>query len=323
MTWRGFAVLLALLCVWLAPARTAHAQGGFPNKPVTLVVPWPPGGPTDRHLRVLAEIAGKHLGQPVIVENKPGGSGTMGGALVSATAKPDGYTIVQLPLPIFRLPYMQKTTWDPKKDFTFIIHLTGYTLGVAVMADSPWKTWKELLAHAKANPGALRYGTSGTGGTPHLTMERIAEIENLKWTQVPFKGEAEVAAALLGKHVEVAASGTGLFPLVQAGQVRMLVVWTEQRAVQFPDVPTLMDSGQNLVSASPYGLAGPKGMDPKVVQVLHDAFYKALMDPAHIKVLNDISQPVMYKNSADYTAYAMRLIAEEQEMITKLGLGQK
>jgi tripartite-type tricarboxylate transporter receptor subunit TctC len=93
--------------------------------------------------------------------------------------------------------------------------------------------------------------------------------------------------------------------------------------MQFPDVPTLMESGQNLVSASPYGLAGPKGMDPKVVQVLHDAFHKALMDPAHVKVLNDISQPVMYKNSADYTAYAMRLIAEEQEMIIKLGLGQK
>jgi tripartite-type tricarboxylate transporter receptor subunit TctC len=154
-------------------------------------------------------------------------------------------------------------------------------------------------------------------------MEQIAKQAGVQWTQVPFKGEAEVAAALLGNHVEVAASGTGLFPLVQAGKVRMLVVWTEQRAVQFPDVPTLMDSGQNLVSASPYGLAGPKGMDPKVVQVLHDAFHKALMDPAHLKVLNDISQPVMYKNSADYTAYAMRLIEEEQAMIRKLGLGQK
>jgi len=323
MAWRGIAVLLALACAWLGPVAPARAQGNFPNKPVTLVIPWPPGGPTDRHLRVLAEIAAKHLGQQVIVENKPGGSGTLGGALVAATAKPDGYTIAQLPLTIFRLPYMQKTTWDPKKDFTFIIHLTGYTLGVAVHADSPWKTWKELLAHAKANPGTLRYGTSGTASTPHLTMERIADIEGIKWTQVPFKGEAESSAALLGKHVEVLASGTGLFPLAQAGQLRMLVVWTEKRAVQFPDVPTLMESGQNLVSASPYGLAGPKGMDPKVVQVLHDAFQKALMDPAHLKALNDISQPVMYKNSADYAAYAMRLIAEEQEMIAKLGLGQK
>lgn len=312
----AFALMLAM------PGTPARAQN-FPTKPITLVIPWPPGGPTDRHLRVLADIAGKHLGQPVIVDNKPGASGTMGGALVAGTAKPDGYTVVQLPLTIFRLPYMQKTTWDPKKDFSYIIHLTGYTLGVAVHADSPWMTWKELLAHAKANPGTLRYGTSGTGSTPHLTMERIAEIESIKWTQVPFKGEAESSAALLGKHVEVLASGTGLFPLVQAGQLRMLVVWTEQRALQFSNVPTLMESGQNLVSASPYGLAGPKGMDPKIMQILHDAFHKALVDPAHIKMLNDISQPVMYKNSADYAAYALQQIAEQQEMIAKLGLGQK
>lgn len=312
---------LAMAAPLLRPAP-AWAQN-FPTKPVTLVIPWPAGGPTDRHLRVLADIAGKHLGQPVIVDNKPGASGTMGGALVAGTAKPDGYTIAQLPLTIFRLPYIQKTSWDPKKDFTYIIHLTGYTLGVAVHADSPWQTWKELLAHAKANPGVLRYGTSGTGSTPHLTMERIAEIENIKWTQVPFKGEAESSAALLGKHVEVLASGTGLLPLVQAGQLRMLVVWTEQRALQFPDTPTLMESGQNLVSASPYGLAGPKGMDPKIVKILHDAFHKALMDPAHIKALNDISQPLMYRNSADYAAYALQQIAEQQAMITKLGLGPK
>lgn len=323
-------VQAVLACMWLLalvvslqPSQAYAQAASFPNKPITLVIPWPPGGPTDRHLRVLADIAGKHLGQPVIVDNKPGASGTMGGALVAGTAKPDGYTVVQLPLTIFRLPYMQKTTWDPKKDFSYIIHLTGYTLGVAVHSDSPWTTWKDLLAHAKANPGTLRYGTSGTGSTPHLTMERIAEIENIKWTQVPFKGEAESSAALLGKHVEVLASGTGLFPLVQAGQLRMLVVWTEQRAMQFPEVPTLMESGQNLVSASPYGLAGPKGMDPKIMQVLHDAFHKALMDPAHIKMLNDISQPVMYKNSADYAAYAMQQIAEQQEMIAKLGLGTK
>ena len=323
MTRRCLAILAGAFALMLAmPGAPAQAQN-FPTKPITLVIPWPPGGPTDRHLRVLADIAGKHLGQPVIVDNKPGASGTMGGALVAGTAKPDGYTVVQLPLTIFRLPYMQKTTWDPKKDFSYIIHLTGYTLGVAVHADSPWMTWKDLLTYAKANPTTLRYGTSGTGSTPHLTMERIAEIENIKWTQVPFKGEAESSAALLGKHVEVLASGTGLFPLVQAGQLRMLVVWTEQRALQFPEVPTLMEAGQNLISASPYGLAGPKGMDPKIMKILHDAFHKALLDPAHIKMLNDISQPVMYKNSADYAAFALQQIAEQQEMIAKLGLGAK
>lgn len=323
MAWRGIAVLLALACVWLAPQAPARAQGNFPSKPITLIVPWPAGGPTDRHLRLFAEIASKHLGQQVIVDNKPGASGTMGGALVAATAKPDGYTVVQLPITIFRLPYMQKTSWDPTKDFSFIIHLTGYTLGVAVHAESPWKTWKDLLAHAKANPGTLRYGTSGAGSTPHITMEQIGNMEGIKWTHVPFKGEAEGQTALLGKHVEVLASGSGLGPLVDAGKLRMVVVWTKDRSPRFPDTPNLVESGQNIISASPYGLAGPKGMDPKVMQVLHDAFEKALKDPAHLKMLHDLSQPVMYMNSADYAKFAQQQIEEQQEMIAKLGLAQK
>ena len=327
MTRRVCAVLAGMLLLALgAPmqSRPAIAQAvAFPTKPITLVVPWPAGGPTDRHLRLLAEIAGKHLGQSVIVDNKPGATGTMGGALMAGTAKPDGYTIAQLPLTIFRLPYMQKTSWDPKKDFSFIIHLTGYTLGVTGHADNPWKTWAEFLAYAKANPNAVRYASSGAASTPHITMEQIAHRLGIKWTHVPFKGDAENGAALLGKHVEVAATGTGLAGLIDAGQARMLVVWTEQRSPRFPDSPTLRESGIDIVSASPYGLAGPRGMDPKVMKILHDAFEKALHDPTHLKMLTDLSQPVMYMNSADYAKYAMQQIAEQQEMIAMLGLGQK
>lgn len=310
--------MVSLLCVPNMPARAQN----FPTKPVTLVVPWPAGGATDRHLRVLADAASKHLGQPIVIDNKPGASGTLGPATV-AVAKPDGYTITQLPATVFRLPYMQKVSFDPKKDFSFILNLTGYTFGTAVMATSPWTSWKEFLAFAKANPGKIRYGSPGTGTTLHITMEQIAKQHGIQWTQVPFKGEAEATAALLGDHVEAVALGTGLGSLVDAGKVRMLVVWTEQRSARFPNSPTLVEEGHKIISASPYGLAGPKGMDPTIVQILHDAFQKAMDDPAHLKTLQDLSQPAMYMNTADYTKFSMQLIEEQQALIRDLGLGAK
>lgn len=319
---RGFFGLMALLGLAVLFAAPARAQN-FPTKPVTLVVPWPAGGATDRHIRVLADAASKHLGQPIVVDNKPGGSGTLGPATVAGTAKPDGYTIVQMPITVFRLPYMQKISFDPKQDFSFIINLTGYTFGTAVMATSPWTSWKEFLAYAKANPGKIRYGSPGTGTTLHITMEQIAKQQGIQWTQVPFKGEAEATAALLGDHVEAVALGSGLGPLVDAGKVRMLVVWTEQRSPRFPNSPTLVEEGHKIISASPYGLAGPKGMDPKIMQILHDAFHKAMSDPAHLKVLEDLAQPAMYMNSADYGKFAMQIIEEQQALIKELGLGQK
>ncbi len=317
----GVAALAGLL-VALCGVGPARAQT-FPTKPVTLIVPWPAGGATDRHLRVLAEAASKHLGQQIVIDNKPGASGTLGAATMAATAKPDGYTIAQLPITIFRLPYMQKVSFDPTKDFSFIIHLTGYTFGTAVNANSPWKTWKELIDYAKANPGKIRYATPGTGTTLHITMEQIALQEGLKWTQVPFRGEAEMTAALLGDHVEAAAGGTGMGPLVDAGKFRMLVVWTEKRSPRFPDSPTLVEEDQKIISASPYGLAGPKGMDPKVIKVLHDAFQKAMQDPSHLKVLEELSQPMVYMNSEDYRAFAMKAIDEQKDLIARLGLGSK
>jgi tripartite-type tricarboxylate transporter receptor subunit TctC len=182
----------------LVALATAAAAADFPSKPVTLICPWPPGGSTDVMMRAIAEATGKHLGQPVVIDNKPGGSGTVGPATLAAAGRPDGYTITQIPITVFRLPHMIKATWDPMKDFTYIIHLTGYTFGVVVKADSPWKTWGEFIAHAKANPGKVTYATPGAGTTLHITMEQIAAKEGIKWTHVPMKGGAETTPAVLG-----------------------------------------------------------------------------------------------------------------------------
>ncbi|MEJ0069058.1 MAG: tripartite tricarboxylate transporter substrate binding protein [Pseudomonadota bacterium] len=289
----------------------------FPNRPITLINPWPPGGSTDIQLRALAEIAGKTLGQPVVVENKPGAAGSVGPAQMAATAKPDGYTIAQIPLGVFRQPFLVKTTYDPAKDFTYIIGLTYYSYGVVVRADAPWQTWRDFIDYAKANPDKVIYATPGAGSVQNVVMEKIAAQEGLKWRHVPSRGTAENNAALLGGHVTAMADGTGWAPLVDSGQFRLLVTWGEARMPAYPDIPTLKELGYGIAEAAPYGLAGPKGMDPQVVTILHDAFKTALFDPEHVKILERLHQGVAYLDSAQYRALALEQIAEQKDVVVK------
>jgi tripartite-type tricarboxylate transporter receptor subunit TctC len=310
----GFAMAL-FLCAAL-PVGAAE----FPSKPVTLIVPWAPGGSTDVCLRVLAETTGKYLGQPVVVDNKPGGGGTVGGATMAAAARPDGYTVAQIPISVIRYPYMMKVNWDTLKDFTYIIHLTGYTFGVVVKTDAPWKTWNEFIAYAKANPGKVTYATPGAGTSLHITMETLAMKQGIKWIQVPMKGGGETTPAVLGGHVTATADSTGWAPQVDAGELRLLVTWGNQRTRRWPNVPTLKELGYGIVSNSPFGIAGPKGMDPKVVKILHDAFKKGMDDPAFQKILAQFDMEPFYKNSEDYTRFVQEQCAEEKVILEKMGL---
>ncbi len=170
---RRMILLAAALVALAAPAQAQQ----FPTRPVTLIVPWPPGGSTDIAMRALALATEKHLGQPIVIENRAGAAGTLGPANMAGSARPDGYTVAQFPISIFRIPYIQKATFDPAKDFTYIVHLTGYTFGAVVRADAPWKTFQDLMDYAKANPGKVNYGTPGTGTSLHITMEQIAKAE--------------------------------------------------------------------------------------------------------------------------------------------------
>ena len=307
---RGFFLLLAGIIGGVFTVSLMAAD--FPARAVTLIVPWVAGGSTDACLRILAENTSKYLGQPVIVENKPGGGGTVGPATMAATAKPDGYTLSQIPLGVFRLPHTLKTTWDPLKDFTYIIQLTGYTYGIVVKKDAPWKTLKELLAFAKANPGV--------GVLQHVVMEKLARKEGIKWIHVPQKGGIEVITATLGGHVMVGAETSGWAPQVDSGDLRLLAVWTEQRTQKWPDVPTLKELGYGIVAYSPFGIAGPKGMDSKVVKILHDAFKKGMEEPSFKKALDQFYMVPFYKNSEDYAKFAKELYIEERENAKILGL---
>lgn len=302
-------------------AAPAVAQAGFPNRPIRLIVPWPPGGSTDGQLRALADVATRHLGQPVIIENRGGAAGTLGAQTMAQEARGDGHLVGQLPITVFRYPLMQsRPAWDPLRDFTYIIHLTGYLFGVVVKADSPWQTWEQFLDHAKANPGKVAYGSPGVGTTLHITMERIAAERGIEFLHVPFRGGADNAQSLLGGQTQAMADSTSWAPLVDGGQFRLLVTWGAQRAKRYPNVPTLREAGIDIVSASPYGVGGPKNMDPGVVRALHDAFKKALEDPAHLAVLERFDMPAMYMNSDDYRASVVRIIEEEGAIIRRLNL---
>ena len=309
----GFAVVAASL-------SAATWAADFPTRPIRLLVGFPAGGPTDITMRVIAENAGKILGQPVIIENKPGAGGTLPASTV-VTSQPDGYTVGQSPLGIFRMPYTQKMTWDPLKDLTYVINLTGYTFGLTVPANSPFKTWQEFVAYAKANPGKVTYGSAGGNLTsPHLTMERIAEAAGIQVTHVPYKGSADLAQALLGGHVMAAADSSAFVPYVEGGKARLLNVWSEKRMARFPDVPTLRDLGINIVQTAPYGLVAPKGTPPDVVKKLHDAFKKALEEKSSVEALAKYDMLPNYMSTEQYTAYAQTLSKQEGEIIKKLGL---
>lgn len=307
----------------LAVVSGAAMAQDYPTKPITLIVPWPAGGSTDIAMRAIADSASKVLGQPIAVDNKAGGGGTVGPATMAATAKPDGYTIAQIPITVFRLPLMQQVSWNADTDFTYIVHLTGYTFGVTTNAESQFKTWKDVVEFAKANPGKVTYATPGAGTSLHIGMEQIAALAGVKLTQVPFKGVAESNAAVLGKHTMLQADSTGWRPLVDAGKLRLLMVWTEKRSPNFPDVPTLKELGYNLVYDSPFGIAGPKGMDPKVVAKLHDAFKKAIEDPAVIATLAKYDMVPNYKSTGDYKKFVGEVTASERKVIESLGLAKK
>jgi tripartite-type tricarboxylate transporter receptor subunit TctC len=302
-------------------AAPALGQAGFPARPIRLIVPWPPGGSADAQLRSLAEIAGRALGQPVVTENRPGAGGTLHAVHLAKEARPDGYTLGQMHLSIVRRPFLvSQPQWDATTDFTHIIGLTGWLFGVAVRADNPIRDWAGFLAYARANPGKLNFATSGIATTNHLAMEEIAARERIELVHVPFRGSNEGVTAVLGGQVDCIADSSAWAPMVEAGRMRLLCVWSAERAARFPEVPTLRELGYDMVVTSNYGISGPPRMDPGVVRVLHDAMKAALMDEANARVRAQFDMPLVYMDSEQYADFIRSRAAWERDMVRRLGL---
>lgn len=321
----------ALVAAALGPVAAARAQPGagasgaaegrFLGRPITLWVPWPAGGATDLTMRLLADLAGRHLGQKVLVENRAGAGGTLAMPILQQAA-PDGYTIAQLPHPALRAPHIQKVLWDPIRDTTPILQISGVTFGMVVPAGSPLRTFDDVLAYAKARPGELTVATNGVGTTPHVVMDELAARRGFAYVHVPYKGTSEQMLAVASGQVMVGINSNGFAPFVDSGKLRLLVTFAEQRTRRWPGVPTLRELGHGIVATSPYGLVGPHGMAPAVVAVLHDAFRAAMHDPAHVAELAKYDQEPEYLGSADYARSLREAYAAEKRAAERMGLGR-
>ena len=299
----------------------SRAQPAWPSQPVKLLIAFPAGGPTDLTMRVLAENAARLIGQAVVVENRPGAGGTLP-AQALQQARPDGHTLAQIPLGVFRLPYTTKITWDPVKDITYLLGVTGYAFGVVVPSESPIKHWADFVAWAKANPGKLAYGSTGVLTSPHLTMEDIALRLGLELNHIPYKGSADLMQSLLGGQLMAAADSTGFAPHVASGKLRVLCTWGEQRLAKFPEAPTLKELGLPIVQASPYGLGAPKGMEAALAMRIHDAFKAAMEMPNHVEALARYDQQLLPMNPQQYSRFAEETFKREKALIEKLGLAK-
>ncbi len=304
----------------LPAAAGAEGPARYPTRPITLILPFPAGGATDAQMRAMALALTKHLGQQVIVTNQPGLAGTLAPAQMARSQAPDGYTVSIVPATLLRLPHLQKVSFDPTTDFSYIINLTGYTNGIVVRSDARWKTLQELLDDAKARPGQINYSSTGIGSGGHVAFERLArDAGDLKLNFVPFKGMAEQTTALIGGHVDVI-SDPGWGSVVDSGKARVLAVLSPQRLARRPEIPTLKELGHDIAVYSPVGVAGPRGLPPEVVRTLHDAFRQAMSDPDYQRMLALNDQGDMYMDSAEYARYAVEQTAREKVQLEQLGI---
>ena len=305
----------------VALARPSLGQGRYPNQPIRIITPWPPGGSLDALQRTMFEIAGRDLGVSILSENMPGARGTRAAIYLTTQARPDGYTLAHHHLSILRHPFLtRQPTWDPVADFTYIMQFSGFTFGTAVRADSPWRTLADVFEDARRRPERITFSTSGIATTNHIAMEELTARERCRLTHVPFRGAQEGVTALLGRQIDMVADAQAWRPQVEKGDFRLLSAWTRTRLPSFPDVPTLNDLGYNMTVTSPYGFVGPKGLPPEIVDRLHTTFRKALNDEASQAIIRRWEMPEEYLGPREYLAFAAERVEYERAMVARLGL---
>jgi tripartite-type tricarboxylate transporter receptor subunit TctC len=294
---------LALLC-W---AALAHAQSGYPDKPITMIVPFPPGGVADTVARPVAESLARELKQTVVVENRAGAGGATGIAAASR-APADGYTVLLSLSSISILPeadrLLERRPAYTLNQFKPIARFTADPTVLVVRAEAPWKTFAEFVADAKRKPGAYNYGSSGNYGTMHVPMEMLKASAGFRMTHIPYTGAGPALLALLAGQVDAVASGPStVAQQIKAGKLRALAHWGEQPLQSLPDVPSLKSLGQPVQFAQWSALFVPAGTPDDVVQKLRAAARKAAVDPAVVQVINRAGSPIEYLDAPEFQTY--------------------
>lgn len=302
-------------------AAPALGQPRFPSRPIRFLIPWPPGGQLDALKRIAFEILHRDLGQPLLIENMPGARGTRAATFLVQQARPDGYTLAHHHLSVLRHPFLTRTqTWDPVADSTPICRITGFLFGTAVRGDAPWRSWREMIEAARARPGELTYSTSGIATSNHIAKEDILARERVRMEHIPLRGAQEGVTAVLGRQIHMMSDASSWRPQVESGDMRLLAVWTPTRLPAMPDVPTLQELGYGMSVTSPYGVAGPKGMDGEIAERLHQAFRKAFFDDQVQGFLRRWDLPNEWQGPAEYAAFIAARVLYEREMVRRLGL---
>ena len=297
----------------------ARAADEYPARPITFICPWPAGGTADASMRAICEVAGRLLKQPVTVDNRAGAAGMIGAQAI-ANAKADGYTIGQIPISVTRFSQLGTLKADPRKDFTYLARTSGQTFGIAVLPQSKFKTLKDMVAHAKANPGKVTYAHAGVGGATHVGMEEFAMAAGIQLNAIAYKGGSAALNDTLGGQVDMLADSSSWAPHVEAGKLRLLATWGEERTPRFKDTPTLKELGYDVVVDAPNGIGAPKGLPPEIEKKLRDAFRTAVMSEEFKAVAARIDAPVMYLDGPDYEKYVMATYDRETQLIERLKL---
>ena len=315
------ALACAILCT--AAALPAAAQSDYPSKPITMIVPFPPGGVADITARPLAEAMGRHLKQPVVVENKAGAGGGVGMQYV-AKAKADGYTVLLALSSISIIPEADKVLGrDPMFQLNQLVPIARFTADptvLAVRADSPYKSVAELLEAARKAPGAIPYGSSGNYGTMHVPMEMLTGATGTKMLHVPFTGAGPAVVALLGAQVDALSTGpSSVIGHVKGGKIRVLATWGESRHPAFPDVPTLKELGYDAQFSQWTGLFVPAGTPDAVVLKLREAARLAVNDSAFQASLAKLETPIQYLDQPQFRTFWDADARKLADVVKKIG----
>ena len=316
---RRFAVATLLL----AAAGLASAQPAYPSKPVTMIVPFPPGGLADLVARPVAEAMARDLGQPVVIENRAGAGGGIGMAQ-AAKAPADGYTVLMSLSSLTVIPEADLVLGRPQmfapNSLRPIARFTADPTVLAVRADAPWKSVKDFVEDARKRPGAINYGSSGNYGTMHVPMEILSQNAGIKMTHVPFTGAGPAVVALLGGQIDAVSSGPAtVLQHVKSGKLRVLAHWGNGKLEALPDVPALKDAGYNAEYAQWSGLFIPASTPEPVAQRLRAAARAAAQDPKVRQVILNAGSPVLYQDTPDFEKYVQADAKRMSEVVRKIG----
>lgn len=304
--------------LWIPPCWSAEDPDKFPSKPITMIIHFAVGGSSDLTGRKLADSASKLLGQPIVPENKVGGAGVIAISAISK-ANPDGYTIGTFSYSASVIaPHLRTVPYNVKQDFTYIMQYAEYPQAFCVLANARWNTIKEFIEEARKNPNKLTYATAGAKSGQHILMEQVALAENVKITHVPTHGGSEVVTQQLGGHIDGSLAAE-LAPHVLSGKVRALAVAGEKRLESMPNVPTFSELGYKLESPLWLGISAPKGLDPRIIRKLHDAFKKAYEDPSFKELCVTLVMTPIYRGPEAFKEMVTKDYDGQARILKQLG----